>query len=335
MKKQLIVFSISLASLIIGTLIFFNTSDNKLNDKYERDFCLKDQKIIDKIFLSDKKGIKVLLTKEKKVWKVNNKYIARDIRIKTLLETAENIKVKQRIPRAQKERILKNLATNNIKVEFFSKDDLIKSYFVGGANGSTTGTYMLLINEDSGENFSTPFLTHLIGFEGYLTPRYEPNPNTWRDLKIFFFPKNAIKSVKLDYADQPEESFEIRLEKSNYALFQNNTKINFEPTAIKNYLINFKSIAAENILNSKVKETVLNKIKSQNVWFTLSVTNFAGKTNKVVGYKKKMPSGSTNAIGTPLLFDPDRFYGICFENELTTLQQYVFEPLLIKKSNLQ
>ena len=48
-----------------------------------------------------------------------------------------------------------------------------------------------------------------------------------------------------------------------------------------------------------------------------------------------MPSGSTNTIGTPLLFDPDRFYGVCFDHELAILQHYVFDPLLVKKSDLE
>ena len=84
-----------------------------------------------------------------------------------------------------------------------------------------------------------------------------------------------------------------------------------------------------------MKDTVLQKIKKQNIWFSLSVTNFLGKTTTVKGYKKKMPPGSTNSIGAPLLYDPDRFYGFCFDNELATLQHYVFEPLLKIKSDLE
>tara|TARA_Y100000766_G_scaffold162440_1_gene139533 strand:+ start:7217 stop:8224 length:1008 start_codon:yes stop_codon:yes gene_type:complete len=335
MKKQLILFLISFITLLIGFLFFYYSTDNNLSAEDERNFRIKDISSIDKIFLVDKKGSKVLLTKENEMWMVNNKYIARDIRIKTLLKTAQNIKVKQRVPKEKKDRILKNLATNNIKVEFFSKGDLIKSYFIGSADGSTTGTYMLLIDEESGKNFSTPFLTHIIGFEGYLTPRYEPNPNTWRDLTIFFFPKNAIQSLKLEYPSDPENNFEIKLEKSDYALFQKNKKLNFKKNALKKYLLNFKSISAENILTGKVKETVLNKLKSQNIWFSLSITNFTGEKIKVKGYKKKLPNGSKNTIGSPLIFDPDRFYGFCFENELTTLQHYVFDPLLIKSTDLQ
>ena len=335
MKKQLTVFIISLFSLIIGGYFFFYSTDDNLSEEDARNFGIKEINRIDKIFLADKKGTQVILTKENDVWRVNGNYVARKIRIQTLLKTAQKIKVKQRVPTVRKEIILKNLAAKHIKVEFFSEGELLKSYLVGSADGSTTGTYMLLIDEETGSKHSTPFLTHLIGFEGYLTPRYEPHPNTWRDLKIFFFPKNTIQSVKLNYPSHPENNFEIKFEKSSYALFQKNRKLDFEPIAIKKYLINFKSIAAENIIAGKVKDIVQKKIRSQTVWFSLSVTDFSGKTSRIIGYQKKMASGSTNAIGLPLYFDPDRFYGICFENELTTLQHFVFEPLLIKKSDLQ
>ena len=335
MKKQLFVFLILFSALIIGSYLFFYSTDDNLGEEDARNFKIKEIETIDKIFLANKKGTQVTLTKENDVWRVNGNYVARETRIQTLLKTAKNIKVKQRVPKNKQERILKNLATNNIKVEFFSQGDLVKSYFIGSSDGSTTGTYMLLIDEDSGENHHTPFLTHLIGFEGYLTPRYEPNPNTWRDLKIFFFPKNAIQSIKLNYPDKPENNFEIKLEESKYVLFQKNQKVESNPNSIKKYLLNFKTIAAENLLHSSLKDTVLQKIKKQNIWFSMSVTNFLGKTTTVEGYKKKMPPGSTNSIGTNLLYDPDRFYGFCFDNELAILQHYVFSPLLIKKSDLE
>ena len=37
-----------------------------------------------------------MLTKENDTWRVNNKYIARTIRIQSLLKTAQKIKVKQK-----------------------------------------------------------------------------------------------------------------------------------------------------------------------------------------------------------------------------------------------
>lgn len=335
MKKQFTTFLILLVGLGVGLYFFFSSNNNKQSELEARNFKIENINSINKIFLSDKKGTQVTLTKEDDVWAVNNQYIARNLRIQTLLNTAKNIEVKQRVPLKQREIIFKNLATNNIKAEFFIDNDLVKSYFIGTADGTTTGTYMLLINEATGENYSLPFITHLLGFEGYLTPRYEPDPNTWRDLKIFYYPKNAIEKVKLEYPQSPENNFEIKLQDNRYALFQNNNSIKSNQTSIKKYLLNFKSIAAESLIPNPFKDSIQNRLKNQKPWFTLSVTNLLNKTTTIKGYKKHLPAGSTNSIGLPIFYDPDRFYGVCFDNELSSLQYYVFEPILTTKAKLE
>ena len=146
MNKQITSFTLLLIALIIGGYFFFTSSDDSLSSKEARNFALKGDSEINKIFLANKTGAKVILTKEGEIWRVNGQYVARNFRIQALLKTAREIQVKQRVPKAQQERILKNLATNNIKVEFYTNDELIKSYFIGSADGTTTGTYMLLID---------------------------------------------------------------------------------------------------------------------------------------------------------------------------------------------
>ena len=81
MKKQLIVLIISLLSLLIGGYFFFS-SDNNLSEENARNFGIQKIETIDKIFLADKKGTQVTLTKENDVWRVNGSYVAREIRIK-------------------------------------------------------------------------------------------------------------------------------------------------------------------------------------------------------------------------------------------------------------
>ena len=335
MKKQLIAFSFFLTALAIGLFFFFTNEDEALNDKESRNFKISNIELIDKIFLSNTKGQKVILKKDQDIWRVNDTYVARNNRIKNLLKTAKGLEVKQRVPKQKEERIIKSLATSNIKAEFYSNNELIKTYFIGSADGLTTGTYMLLIDEDSGENYNTPFLTYLLGFEGYLTPRYEPSPSTWRDLKIFYFPKNAIQSIKLDFPQSPEWGFEIKLEDGEYNLYHKNKIISKNSTSVKKYLLNYKSIAAERLLDKIKTDSLFTMLTKQKPWFNLSVTNLLGKTSKVIGYKKSMPKGSKNTIGLPIFFDPDRFYGICLDNELAILQHYVFQSIIIKREVLE
>lgn len=334
MKKQLGTLLLLIVGLLIGLYFVFFTDENKQSNKAARDFKIENIQDVDKIFLATTDGVTVTLNKEGEVWRVNNQYVARNIRIETLLKTAKNIAVKQKVPKVKQERIFKNLATHNIKAEFYIEEELIKSYYIGAADGSTTGTYALLINEETGENYNEPFLTHLLGFEGYLTPRYEPDPSTWRDLKVFYFPKNGIESVELKYPNDPENSFKIQLNDGRYQLFANDQLLPSNELSLKKYLLNFKSIAAERLIIPSKKDSIEKSLGSQ-PWFELTVTNLLGKSNKIEGFKMNMPVGSTNSIGIPILYDPDRFYGKIFNGDLGVLQYFVFDPLLVSKTDLQ
>ena len=327
MRKQLIILVTLLTSLIIGLIYFFNSNTNNLSQKEEREFAIKNTSKITKIFLVNAEGKRITLEKVNNHWLIDNKYVARPSRVDLVLKTAKGIQVQQRVPKAQTQQVFKNLTTNHIKAEFYENEQLVKAYFIGSADRNSTGTYALLINPENYKNASTPFITHLLGFQGYLTPRFEPTLNTWRDLKVFFFPKNAIQSIKLEYTNSPKDNFTITLTNGSYKIKQNGKSKKTNQVTIKKYLLNFKSVAAERLVESP--EAIL-KLKKKQPWFKLSVENLLGKTIKVIGYKKEMPIGSTNALGLPLKFDPDRFYGACFNKDFCILQHYVFDPILTK-----
>lgn len=328
MKKTLFIAFTALLLIVGSVLYLLNQPSDQLSNEEERAFAIKSINKITKIHLANSSGDEVHLVKtDGGKWLVNNQYIARENRIELLLHTAENIAVQQKVPESKMERVLKNLATDNIIAEFYEGDEIIKTYYVGKANGQSTGTYMLLKNPNNGKNASTPYLTYLLGFQGYLTPRYEPHPKTWRNLNLLYYPKLAIGKVNLTYPNEPQKSFELKLQENKYELFQNGQVIEADQTMIKKYLLNFKNVYAERIITDA--DSLKSAITSETPWFVLQVENLLGKSTTIKGYKKKMPPGAKNAAGIPLFFDPDRFYGICFDNELSVLQYYVFDPLIV------
>lgn len=331
MNKSIITFSIILVIFVIGLVAYFKSSDNQLSDESARNFAIENIDQIDKIFLASKDGETITLSKKQDHWLVNNQFIAREDRISTLLETAKKVQTKNRIPKKKVERVIKNLATEHIKAEFYIGEQLHKSYFIGGATQQGEGTYMLQVNPETQENASTPFITYIMGFQGYLTPRYEPAIQNWRDLKIFHFPKNRIKSVELKYPSSPEKSFKIEIKDKKYVVKQNGKIIETTDELIKKYLLNFKTIAAERLVPQEgLGKDIHSKLKASTPYFELTVTDLSDEKNTVIGYKRAAKIGETNAMGMPIQFDPDRLYGICFGgNELTILQYYVFDPLLI------
>lgn len=330
MNKSIITFFVILVIFVIGLVFYFQSNDNKLSDETARNFSIENIDEIDKIFLASKAGIKITLTKTEDHWLVNNKFIARQDRIENLLETAKKVQTKNRISKKKVDRVIKNLSTDHIKAEFYIGDQLHKSYFVGGETQKGDGTYMLLINPETNENASTPFVTYIMGFQGYLTPRFEPLIDNWRDLKIFHFPKNRIKSVEMSYPTNPENSFKIEIKDKRYVVKQYGEIIQTKDEQIKKYLLNFKSIAAERLVpNEGLGKDILDRLSGSSPYFKLTVTDLSDKQNTVIGYKRSAKIGETNAMGLPLQFDPDRLYGICYGGkELTILQYYVFDPLL-------
>ncbi len=330
MNKSIITFSVILVVFLAGVFIYFQSNENQVSSENERDFAIKNINEIDKIFLASKDGVTITLTKTEDHWLVNNQFIARQDRIETLLNTAAKVQTKNRISKKKVERVIKNLSANHIKAEFYIGEQLHKSYFVGGETQEGDGTYMLLIDPETLLNASQPFVTSLRGFQGYLTPRYEPLIDNWRDLKIFHFPKNRIKSVEMQYIDAPQNSFKIEIEDKQYVVKQNGKNIEAKSENIKLYLLNFKTIAAERLVpQTGLGKDIMRRLQATSPYFKLTVVDLSGKSNTVIGYRRNAEIGETNAMGIPIKYDPDRFYGMCFGGkELTILQYYVFDPLL-------
>ena len=330
MTKSIVKFGVILTIFLIGIILYSQSNENHLSNEDARDFAIKNINKIDKIFLASKDGVSITLTKKEDHWLVNNRFIAREDRIKTLLNTAQKIHTKNRISKKKIKRVIKNLSATHIKAEFYSKGKLKKCYFVGGETQEGNGTYMLLIDPGTQQNAKKPFVTSIRGFQGYLTPRYEPLIDNWRDLKIFHFPKNRIKSVEMQYPNNIDNSFKIEIEDNQYIVSQNGKKVEAESKKIKLYLMNFKTISAERLVPKLgLGKDIMTRLKASSPYFKLTVTDLSGKSNTVIGYRRSAEIGETNAMGIPLKYDPDRFYGMCFGGkELTILQYYVFDPLL-------
>lgn len=328
MKKQLIILIAVITAFTITLLTYLSDDDNHLSNEEARNFSINNIGSITKIILADTKGEKTTLEAINGNWMVNNTFFARKKRIEQLLTAAKNVRVQQKVPANKQDRILKNLATYNIQAAFYSGNKLVKTYFVGTANGKTTGTYMLRIDEKTGENYATAFVTHLLGFEGYLTPRYEPQISSWRDLTVFNYPQLNIDALKVDYPTSPQNNFEIKLNNNKYELFSNNIPKPCDQAALKKYLLNFKNISAERLVSKEKCDTLKKRYALQKPWFNITIINNKEVPTTLKAYRIKLPDGSKNSAGLPLLYDPDRFHGICFNGELAVFQYFVFDQLL-------
>lgn len=202
--------------VLIGLAVYVSNLDSTSTISGElSDFAIEDTSSITKIFLADKNNQTITLDKTQNGWLVNNSFKAREDIMQVLLETIKKIKVRAPVSRSSFENIVKSIASNSVKVEIYQGSKKpSKVYYVGGPNQDHTGTYMLL------EGSNVPFLMHIEGFRGYITPRYFTNINEWRTNAIFTLKPNQIQSIQLEFPKENEKSWIINKTESNKLGFE-------------------------------------------------------------------------------------------------------------------
>jgi hypothetical protein len=325
---------IILILLTVAAAYFFFTNQNSTIKSEKSDFGVKDTSSITKLFLADQQGRQVTLERLSEFqWKVNGKYLARQDGINILLETIKRVAVKAPVNKAAFENIVKNISSSSVKVEIYTGDDSpSKVYYVGSSNQDHSGTYMLM------ENSTVPFLTHMEGFYGYLTPRYFTNENEWRDRTIFRYNYGEIASIKVEIPLDKENSFEITSNADNTysikSLATGNTIENFDTLKVLEYISYYKTIPYEGFEETKTEE-YMNGVKASTPLNIYTVTDKSGKESKATTYLKPLPEGATDPEGTPIYFDMDRLYADVNETDFVVIQYIIFDKLDKKLSDFR
>ena len=324
-KNTLIAIAIAILS---GIAVYVYQNQNNSSLKIENsDFAIKDTAAITKVFLADKQGNTVTLQRtDYNKWLVNEKYPARPDVIENLLEVINRVTVKTPVPKAAFETVVKRIAGRSTKVEIYLNNEVnpTKTYYVGGSDKDHSGTYMLL------ENSTVPFLIHMEGFKGVLSPRYVTNENVWRSTKIFDYEPGEIASIELQNIQNPALSFVITDNGDNtHSLFRNNINTNplpYDTVVLRQYLALFRKVHFEGFEEVKSQQFI-DSVKSSQPFYQLTVADKMGKIKTVKAYLKPAKPDALGSDGEPLTKDMDRFYAVINGNEFVVAQYYVFDPI--------
>jgi hypothetical protein len=333
MKKIVITSIIVIVLATVAVWLVKSKGGKGTVDEKLKDFAVEDTASITKIFLVDKSGKNVTLTREESgAWKVNNKYFARKDAVDILLYTIKSIEVKSIVGKKAQDNVVKQLATGATKIEIYKGDDLVKVYYVGRETQDALGTYMLMVNEKTGQNSSVPFITYIPGFEGYLTTRYFTDESDWRDRIVFRYVPTDIKSVKVEYPGSLDQSFEV-INKGNNTFDVRSLKTNasipgFDTLAIKQYLSYYQNIQFESV-EKEVQKVQRDSILMSPPFAVITVTDMKGASNMAKLFHKKAPPEKLDVNGQPMKYDVDRCYGLINNGQDFVLcQYYVFGKLL-------
>lgn len=315
--------------ILLGiTAYFIYTKNSGTIRKELRDFAVQDTASITKIFIADRKGYKTTLERTAdKTWLVNGKYIALQKAINILLETIKKVEVRSPVGKAAYNSVIKDLGTDGTKVEIYAGDNNLKTYYIGQPTQDMLGTFMFI------EGSSTPFVTHIPGFNGFLSTRFTAKPDDWKSKTIFSYNDVTLKKITVIDPKDTVKSFRVEKTGNDFQLFSspaNATATNIYKSKIAAYLNRFAKLSYE-YEETLIKKNVKDSILSTSPYKILEVVNVIGKKDKIIFYRKPSVEGgfTSNDPETGKLrpFDPDRMFAV-WNNDTNfyAVQYFMWEP---------
>lgn len=329
-RSSIITIAILIALIVAAIFVFKKKNKTSTIDKEASNFKFEDTASIDKMFLADKDGKSVLLEKKSGQWMVDGKYKARYDLIDLLLYTIRMVDVKSPVSKASKANVIKIMAAKSTKIEVFSKGEKVRQYYVGHTTQDHTGTYMILTNLDTDENYEDPFITHIPGFEGFLSTRYNTDAVEWRDRQVINYRVPQIKQIKMELHEIPDSSFVIDLFSMQRFGLKNGKgqQIQFAEDRLKQYIAYFQNVHCEFVLEAK-SQLVDSLSKSALPFASLTITDRDDKSNVCYFYHKFPVASKNEQYGIDYKYDPDRMF-IKYNNgkDYGVAQYYVFGKIL-------
>jgi hypothetical protein len=321
MNKSIKILLVVVAILAVVYFMFLSKPWSTLNGEL-KDFAIKDTAAITKFFLADKRGNKVTLSKNQAgVWMVNDTYEADLTKVNLLLATMHDVSVRNPIPESAHNTVVASMATDAVKAEFYEGSERVKTIYIGSPTPDQTGTFMLI------EGSSVPFVTHIQGFVGYLSPRFFPFAIKWKGRKVFDATIAQIASVKVEYPDQQEMSFELK--STPLTLLNHEGKVIpiVDEKYAKFYLSGFEQLYFEGY-DEELRGTKADSIRAATPFCIVTLTRVSGETTRLqVNYKNvdARTKSPYDENGKLLATDTEKYYAfINDEKDVVYIQQYNF-----------
>ncbi|CAN5472510.1 hypothetical protein BH11BAC1_BH11BAC1_21660 [soil metagenome] len=329
MKKNRLNFLIAIALIAVACFFLFRNNFSTVREE-NRNFTIDDTAAVTKIFIADRNNNSVTLERKGPgEWLLNGSHKTRQQGISLILDCLKKIRVQSRVPKNTFNTVVKELASTGIKLEVYLRGEAepFKVYFIGGSTQDVLGTYMMLSNS------TVPFVTEVPGFNGYLTPRFSPVERDWMITEMFHLRPEEIKSVTLEYTNQPQKSFTIERNGNAYHVYSPSLKLDIkDPDTIRisNYLDGFRELNFETwdrFMDDRQRDSIRNTTPVS----TLTVVDSKGMKTAVPMYLKPVTMSSlaqVDSTGKDLKFDIDRMYAFIKDGkELVTIQYFVFSKI--------
>jgi hypothetical protein len=340
MKKNRNLIIVVIILVIAALALLLSRRSGTLNERISN-FAVKDTATITKIFLADKNNQNILLKRQVDgTWALNDTYLAQKSSVNQLLETIYHLTPKYPVPQKAHDNVVSRLASRSVKVEvyqnvhrinlfdrikLFEHEKLTKVFYVGGATADNVGTFMIM------EGADIPFVVHILGFRGYLAPRFSTMEKDWRDHTVFKTKMADIQSVELEMPGEPENSFKVEKEEGDLKLIrlQNNQEIeSYDTLKLLNFLTSFSDIRYEALLED-IDPVRRDSIVSSQPFILLTLTDVEGNKTQIKTFHRPNDEGKFDEAGNFYVYDLDRAYALINDGrDFVLIQYFVFDKIL-------
>ena len=207
-----------LAVLLLGGFAYYATTagaqPESISDRgTDRQFAVEDIDEVHRIFVADREGNKVTLTRGGVSGWLADGQPANENIMGNLLDVVRSLEV-QSLPSFKAKRpMIDDLASNGILVQLFNKaGDKLRGYYVGNTNFDGTGTNAIV------EGSEEPYVVHLPHFTGNVRERLIHRGDDWRDKVYWRVDPEKVERWSIEYPTQRDKSFILEKQGEEYVL---------------------------------------------------------------------------------------------------------------------
>lgn len=342
-KKNLIILAVV---LVMGLVALIIAKHGAKDATFDQDFHIEDIDNVSKIFLADKSDNHVLLervadTTHDTAWTVDGLYPANQGMVNLLLETLHEMRIRQQVNKNAVPQAIKLISSHAIKCEVYQRryfinwfdgkfklfphEKLTVTYFVGHETQDMMACHMYRQGD------KVPYIIHIPGFRGYLTPRFVADPVLWRSHAIVHWDIHHLQSVELDIPANRDESYTVQRQGEGFIFKKGNVVVpNFDTARVAQMLSCFANLNFDEFA-SRVPNSDLEYSFKEGPRAILRMTNTEGTTRELKTYIKYENPTDSLIMRDPEMyetFDINRLYAIIDNKDTVLIQYYVFDNIL-------
>ncbi|MDA0946010.1 MAG: hypothetical protein RLZZ314_578 [Bacteroidota bacterium] len=322
---------------VLGMVWWFQDPQGALAHIEGTQFAIEDTSKVDKIFIADMDGNAVTLTRPTRgrLWDLNGRFKAREDAVALLLKTFKRAAVQGPVAEAARPNVIRLLASRGKKVEIYQGGNQpVKTWYVGTATPSHTGTYMLLETQDG--KGQDPYVVHMEGFTGYLSTRFFTNEREWRYTGLFDFPGRTLQRIEVETSEDPQNSYSLEVNARGTLRMEgtNGEAMDIVDTAgVQTHFLRFKKVHLETY-RSRLSDIQEDSLRQAKPAFVLRAWGRDGRSSSVQVHWKPRTGLDRDATGELMAHDGEHLYGVTEHGEVVLLQRFVFDPLIRPREEL-